>query len=85
MTIILDNDWPVPGLSQLPDGTVHLHVGLALGLPYRLEASSDFLAWETVISDIAQDTDVSFVEDDAANYKERVFRIVREFGDIEDD
>jgi len=83
--LILDDDCPVPATANLNDGCLHLRLPLPLGMPYRLEASTDWQTWEAVVTDIAADTGESFVEDDQADYAQRFFRIVQEFGDVEGD
>ncbi len=83
--VILDNDWPILSNQDLPDGNVHLRLALPVGLPFRLEASADLTNWETVVCDTAAETGVSFIEDDKANHPQRFFRIMQEFGDLEED
>jgi hypothetical protein len=83
--IILDNDWPILANQDLPDGNVHVRLPLAVGMPFRLEASADLANWQPVVCDTSAESGVSFVEDDMLSHPQRFFRIVPEFGDLEED
>ncbi len=83
--VILDNDWPILRNQDLPDGSVHVRLALPSGMPFRLEASADLANWEPVVCDTAAEAGLSFVEDDLQSHPQRFFRIVQEFGDLEED
>ncbi len=54
------------------------------GLPFRLEASTNLLDWEEVASDYNAEDGVSVVEADQAEHAARFFRVVPEYGDLDD-
>jgi hypothetical protein len=82
--IILDNDWQLRSPDSLVDGSLHLRMNAMLGMPFRLEASTNLLDWEEVASDINVEDGVSVV-DEKRDYPRRFFRVVPEFGDLDEE
>jgi hypothetical protein len=83
--VILDNDHPLLTPESLADGSLHLRLPVLPGLPFRLEASSNLLDWEEIACDINTEDGVSVVDDERPDYARRFFRVVPEFGDIDDE
>jgi len=54
-------------------------------MPFRLKASANLSDWEAVVSDVALENGISFIEDDRADYPQRFYRTVEEFGDPDTD
>jgi len=75
--VILDNDHPLFLREILSDAGVHLRLTALDGMPFRLESSQDLL--------IVVEEGVSFVEAEIPGQPFRFFRVVAEYGDIEDD
>ncbi|MBN2507106.1 MAG: hypothetical protein JXQ71_10460 [Verrucomicrobia bacterium] len=76
--IIVDNDCPRPPTRGLVDGRIHVHLPLTQGMPYRLEASSNMIEWEPVISQLVAEDDVHFVETAPNPSGHRFYRLVPE-------
>jgi hypothetical protein len=62
----------------LPDGCFLTRFNAASGGIFRVEASTDLLNWETVLTTTAVDGTVDFIEDEAANFSNRFYRLVPE-------
>jgi hypothetical protein len=85
MAVVLDNDYALSPLCRLPDGNLHFRWSLPPGMPYRVEASTNLLDWEPVVCDVAPEAAISFLENRQDGHPCRFFRIVQEFGDLEED
>ncbi|HPC60468.1 MAG TPA: Calx-beta domain-containing protein [Verrucomicrobiota bacterium] len=85
MAVILDNDYHLPPSCWLPDGNLHFRWAVPPGMPYRVEASTNLLDWEAVVCDVAAESAASFLENREDASPCRFFRIVPEFGDLEED
>ena len=83
--VILDNDHPLFLREILSDAGVHLRLTALDGMPFRLESSQDLLNWDEEASGIVVEEGVSFVEAEIPGQPFRFFRVVAEYGDIEDD
>lgn len=81
--VILDQGLTLLSKQTLPAGGLHLRLPAPSGVPYRLEASSDLVHWEPVISDVAGEDGVSYVEDTYSGVRMRFFRVLPEYGDLE--
>lgn len=81
--VILDQGLTLLSKQALPTGGLHLRLPAPSGVPYRLEASSDLVHWEPVISDVAGEDGVSYVEDTYSGVRMRFFRVLPEYGDLE--
>lgn len=81
---ILDNDHRLLTPEPLNGGSVHLRLGASPGMPFRLEFSTNLLDWLELACDISTEDGVSVV-DDTSNQGQRFFRIVPDYGDLEDD
>ena len=81
--VILDNDDPVfhEALSYLG---LHLRLPALDGMPFRLESSSDLVNWEEESCDIVVDEGVSVVEE-TGEHAQRFFRVVPEYGELDED
>jgi hypothetical protein len=64
--------------SWLPDGCFQASFGALSGAAYRVEASTDLLNWETVLTTTAVNGSLDFVEDQATNFSRRFYRLVPE-------
>jgi hypothetical protein len=62
-----------------------LRLPLPAGMPFRLEVSTNLLDWEPVVCDVAVEDAASFVEDDMQAQPQRFFRVVQEFGDLDNE
>jgi hypothetical protein len=82
--IILDNDCLLRSPDPLVDGNLHLRLPAFTGMPFRLEASTNLLDWEEVAHDINTEDGVSVV-DEKRDYPSRFFRVVPEFGDLDEE
>jgi hypothetical protein len=75
--IIADNDHLIRARQRLADGNLHFRLPQPSGLPYRLEATQDFLSWYPVIDNgVVSDDGVDFVE--AEHYPCRFYRVMPE-------
>jgi hypothetical protein len=83
--IILDNDHPLRSNESLVDGSLHLRLPVPLGLPFRLEASTNLTDWEEVACDINAEDGVSVVDDEKGTRPMRFFRVLQELSDLEDE
>lgn len=63
--------------SALADGMMHICLPGQAGLKFRIEASNDFLNWETVSDATESDGSVHFV-DDTASSPQKFYRVVQE-------
>ena len=82
--VILDNDHLLLTPEPLPDG-LHLRLPVLEGTPFRLESSSDFVNWEEEACDLANEDGVSFVEGELATRPQRFFRVVPEYGELDEE
>jgi hypothetical protein len=83
--VILDNDHPLLLREPLSSTGVHLRLTARDGTPFRLESSSDLLTWEEEASGIVVEEGVSHVDDGIPGYPFRFFRVIAEFGELDDD
>lgn len=81
--VILDNDHPLLFSEPLVDG-LHLRLPVIAGIPFRLESSTDLLNWEEEAFDFADEDGVSIAEE-FFGPPGRFFRVVPEYGDVDDD
>ncbi|HWB06437.1 MAG TPA: Ig-like domain-containing protein [Verrucomicrobiales bacterium] len=78
--IIADASWhvPQPGVqhcSPVANGLFHLCFPATLSPAFRIEASQDFLHWETVQEAVAVDGEIHFIDPDAPNLPKRFYRM----------
>jgi hypothetical protein len=83
--VIADASWhpPDPGdlhCSPVGDGLFHLCFPAAPAAAFRIEASEDFLNWETVQEGAAVDGALHFVDPDAVNLRKRFYRMAEDPG-----
>lgn len=83
--VILDNDHPLLAREPLVGGSLHLRLPVLTGMPFRLEASTNLLDWEDVACDINAEDGVSVVDDERVDYPHRFFRVVPEYGDLDEE
>jgi hypothetical protein len=83
--IILDNDCQLRSPDALVDGSLHLRLPAFTGMPFRLEASTNLMDWEEVVSDTNVEDGVSLVDGERQEYPHRFFRVVPEYGDLDDE
>jgi len=83
--VILDNDHPLLLRESLSGPGIHLRLNALDGTPFRLESSDDLLNWEEEASGLVVEEGVSFVEAEIPGHPFRFFRIVAEYGEMEDD
>jgi len=82
--VILDNDYRL--MTQLLPGPAFLaHLPVMAGAPYRLESSGDLDGWLEESSGVATEDGAAFVDDDLSGNSRRFFRVVPEFGELEDE
>lgn len=81
--VILDNDHPLLTPESLVDGW-HFRLGVFAGMPFRLESSMDLAMWTEEASDISVEDGVSVVEE-SGDYQSRFFRVVPDYGDLDED
>jgi Bacterial Ig domain/Calx-beta domain len=81
--VILDNDHPLMSPELIGDG-LHLRLAAFDGMPFRLESSTDLVNWGEEACDICAEDGVSVVDETGENVQ-RFFRIVPEYGTIEQD
>ena len=67
------------------DGSLHLRLPVPLGLPFRLEASTNLTDWEEIACDINAEDGVSVVDDAKGTRPQRFFRVLQELGDLDDE
>jgi hypothetical protein len=82
---ILDNDCRLDGPETFPDGSLHLRLAAQAGMQLRVEASTNLVDWEAQASFTTQTEAVSHVEAERPSHPQRFFRIVPEFGDLDED
>jgi hypothetical protein len=80
---VISDTRPMLGLDRtlsawLPDGCFQASFTASNGATFRVEASSDLLNWETVLTTAAVDGSLNFVEDNAANFPRRFYRLAPE-------
>jgi hypothetical protein len=80
---ILDNDHLLFTPELLVDG-MHLRLAAFEGMPFRLESSTNLLDWEEEASDISIEDGISVVEE-SGEYPHRFFRIIPDYGDLDED
>jgi hypothetical protein len=83
--VILDNDYPLLFQEPLAVQGVHLRLVALDGMPFRLESSGDLMTWEEEASGIVVEDGVSFVEENTLEQPRRYFRVVAEYGEIDED
>jgi hypothetical protein len=83
--IILDNDCELRAPESFPDGSLHLRLGVEAGQRFRVESSTNLADWEAEVSLTAEAEAHSFVEVETREHPHRFFRVVPEFGDMEED
>ena len=83
--VILDNDYPLLAGESLSSAGVHLRLSALDGTPFRLESSPDLANWEAEASGIVVEGGVSFVEDEIHGQQVRFFRVIAEYGELDDD
>jgi hypothetical protein len=79
VAVIADRSWPFDnhGCIPLADGLFHLCFPAAVTAPsFRVEATDDFLRWETVHEATAEDDAIHFVDPDTPDHPRRFFRAV---------
>jgi Calx-beta domain len=81
--VILDNDHALLSPEPLA-GALHLRLGVFEGMAFRLESSTDLVNWEEEASAIADEDGVSVVEE-TGEQLHRYFRVVPEYGELDDD
>jgi hypothetical protein len=81
--VILDNDHPLLTPEPLVDG-LHLRLSVFEGMPFRLESSTDLENWQEEACDISAEDGVSVVEE-AAEHPLRFFRVIPEYGDLDEE
>jgi hypothetical protein len=81
--VILDNDHPLISPESLADG-MHLRLAVFEGMPFRLESSTGLGDWEEEACDISVEDGVSVVEESGA-YLNRFFRVVPDYGELDED
>ncbi len=64
--------------SWLPDGCFHACFAASIGGTFRVEASTDLLNWETVLTTTADNGSLNFIEDEATNFLHRFYRLAPE-------
>jgi len=79
--VILDNDHPLLTPELLVDG-LHLRLSVFEGMPFRLESSTNLVDWEEEASGISTEDGVSVVEP-SDEYPLRFFRVLPEYGDLD--
>lgn len=86
--ILSDAPWvPRPGHAEcawLPDGLAQLCFAAETGLSYRAEASVDFINWEPIFHGVPVNGVLYVVDDRAAGFARRFYRIVPESAEPED-
>jgi hypothetical protein len=83
--VILDNDYPLLAGESLSSAGVQLRLSALDGTPFRLESSPDLANWEAEASGIVVEGGVSFVEDEIHGQQVRFFRVIAEYGELDDD
>lgn len=83
--LILDNDCRLDGPETFPDGSLHLRLGAQAGLQLRVEASTNLVDWEAEASFTTHAEVASFIDAERSSYAQRFFRVVPEFGDLDED
>jgi hypothetical protein len=78
--VILDFEHNLTAKEVLPGGRLHFRLPMPAGIPYRLEASSDLRAWQTVVSDVSTENGVSIIEEQPVGQGHRFFRVIPEYG-----
>ena len=63
---------------SLPDGLLNICFAAETGVNFRVEASSDLRNWETLCESPACDGAFHFVDDEAANFPHRFYRLAPE-------
>ena len=81
--VILDNDHPLLNSEPLADG-LQLRLGVFEGMAFRLESSTDLVHWEEEARDVAAEDAVSVAEE-SGEHPGRFFRVVPDYGDLDDD
>jgi len=81
--VILDNDHLLLTPEPLLGG-LHLRLGVFEGMAFRLESSTDLVHWEEEASGFAAEDGVSVVEE-TGEHPHRYFRVVPEYGELDDD
>jgi len=83
--VILDNDHVIVAREPLDDPGVHVRLSVFEGMPFRMESSTNLLDWVEEACDYAVEDGVSFVDDELDAHGQRFFRVVPEYGTIDED
>jgi len=80
--VISDDPWlPSAGRTQcdaLPGSLLHLCFAAETGYNFRIEASSDFLNWETLFDTMSSDGAWHFIDTEMENHPRRFYRLTPE-------
>lgn len=83
--VILDSECQLRTPEGLPDGSMHLKLDVAAGLRFRLESSANLRDWEPEVSAVAKTEAHNYLEVAPGEHPHRFFRIVPEFGELDDE
>ncbi|PYJ87038.1 MAG: hypothetical protein DME22_02980 [Verrucomicrobia bacterium] len=64
--------------SSLPDGLLNIFFAAETGVNFRVEASNDLRSWEKLCDSPACDGAFQFVDDEAADFPHRFYRLAPE-------
>ena len=88
VVLISDQPWvhaaDAAACVQLPEGFVHVCFGAEPPSGYRVEASSNLLDWEAIYHGTPTDGALHYVDEDAARFPRRFYRLVPEAPQPED-
>jgi hypothetical protein len=74
--VIADAEMDRAESTRLRDHSFHLRLEASSGFVYRLEVSTDLVHWEPLVTNVATDEAIHFVDNDTADHPVRFYRIV---------